>query len=50
MLIVWVSFKKKKMKLITKEQHESYENLKICYIWREKFENKYLKDKTHRKV
>ena len=25
-------FKKKKMKLSTKEQQESYENAKICYI------------------
>ena len=33
------NFKKKK------EQHESYENAKICYICKEKFENRYLKDK-----
>ena len=33
------------MKLLTKEQQESYENGKICYICKEKFENKYLKDK-----
>ena len=32
-----VSFKKKKMKLLTKEQQESYENAKICYICKEKF-------------
>ena len=38
------------MKLLTKEQHESYENAKICYICKGKFENKYLKDKKHRKV
>ena len=25
-----INFKKKKMKLLTKEQHESYENAKIC--------------------
>ena len=30
--------------LLTKEQHESYENAKICYILKEKFEKKYLKD------
>ena len=29
------------MKLLTKEQQESYENAKTCYIWKEKFENKY---------
>ena len=38
------------MKLLTKEQQESYENGKICYICGEKFENKYLKDKKYRKV
>ena len=42
--------KKKKMKLLTKEQQESYENARICYIGKEKFENKYLKDKKYRKV
>ena len=30
------------MKLLTKEQQESYENAKICYICKEKFENKYV--------
>ena len=39
-----INFKKKKMKLLTKEQQESYENAKICYICNEKFENKHLKD------
>ena len=38
------------MKLLTKEQQESYENAKICYICKEKFENKYLKDKKYCKV
>ena len=38
------------MKLLTKEQHESYKNAKIYYICEEKFENKYLKDKKYRKV
>ena len=32
------------MKLLTKEQQESYENTKICYICKRRFENKYLKD------
>ena len=31
-------------------QQESYQNAKICYICKEKFENKYLKDKKYRKV
>ena len=35
----------KRMKLLTKEQQESHKNPKICYICKEKFENKYLKDK-----
>ena len=45
-----INFKKKKMKLSTKEQQELYENTKICYICKEKFENKYLKDKKYCKV
>ena len=28
-----INFKKKKIKLLTKGQHESYENGKVCYIW-----------------
>ena len=40
-----INFEKKKIKLLTKEQHKSYENPKICYICKENFENKYLKDK-----
>ena len=31
-----INFKKKRMKLLTKEQHQSYENTKICYIYKEK--------------
>ena len=45
-----IIFNKKKMKLLTKEHQESYENIKICYICKEKFENKYLKDKKYRKI
>ena len=45
-----INFKKEKMRLLTKEQQESYENAKICYICKEKFENKYLKDKKYREV
>ena len=44
------NFKKKIMKLLTKEQQESYENAKICYICQEKFQNEYFKDKKYRKV
>ena len=43
MKIINFNFKKKKKKLSTKEQQESYENAKIylyiCYICKEKFEN-----------
>ena len=38
------------MKLLTKEQQESYENPKICNVCNGKFENKYVKDKKYRKV
>ena len=31
------------MKLLTKEQQDSYENAKICNICKEKFDKKYLK-------
>ena len=37
------------MKLLTKEQQDSYENAKICCICKEKFENKYLKHKKFKK-
>ena len=40
-----INIKKKKMKLLTKEQEESYENAEICYIFL-KNENKYLKDEN----
>ena len=45
-----IIIKQKKIKLLTKEQQEPYENAKICYICKEKFENKYVKDKKYRKV
>ena len=38
------------MKSLTEEQQESYENAKVCYICKETFENKYLKDKKCCKV
>ena len=40
-----ISLKKKKMKLLTKEQEESYENSIICYISTESFEKVYFKEK-----
>ena len=45
-----INLKKKRMKLLTKEQQESYENAEICYFCQEKFENKYLTDKKCCKV
>ena len=38
------------MKLLTKEHHESYENKKISYICKEKFENKCAIDKKYCKI
>ena len=32
-----INFEKKKVKLLTKEQQESYENAKICSICKERF-------------
>ena len=45
-----INFKKRNLNQITKEQQESYETAKICYLQKEKFENKYLKDKKYRKA
>ena len=45
-----INFKKKQLKLLTKEQQESYKNVKICYIRKEKFENKYVKVGKYCKV
>ena len=38
-----------KIKLLIKEQQQSYENAKVCCICKEKFEYKFFKDKKHRK-
>ena len=38
------------MKLLTKEQQESYENAKIFYIFKETFRNNFLKDKKYCKL
>ena len=45
-----INFKKKKMKLLTNEQQELYKNAKICYVCKEKFENKSWKNKKYCKV
>ena len=45
-----IDLKTKKMKLLTEQQHESCENAKICFICKEKFENKYVKIKNYQKV
>ena len=45
-----INFKKKKMTLLTNEQHKSHVNEKICYICKEKFGDKYSKDKKYCKV
>ena len=38
------------MKLLTKEQQKSYQNAKICYICKEKVEEKHAKNKIYCKV
>ena len=45
-----VNFKNKRMKLLIREQQESYKNAKICYICAVKFKNKYVSDKKYCKV
>ena len=47
-----INFKKKKMKLLTKNHQAPYGNAKICYICKKKkkIEKKYLKDKKYHKV
>ena len=45
-----INVKKKKKSSLTKEQQESYENAKICYICKKKIENEYAKDKQYRRV
>ena len=45
-----INFKKKKMKVLTNEQQNSYQNSKICYICKEQFKNKFVKNKNCCKV
>ena len=40
-----INFKKKKMKLLANEQQILYQNAKICYICKEKFEDEHAKNK-----
>ena len=42
--------KRQKRKLLTNEWQESHENAKICYICKENFADKYMKDKEYRKI
>ena len=45
-----INFKKKKMKLLTKEQYKSIENVNIWYIFKGIFEDKYTEDKKYHKI
>ena len=36
--------------MLANEQHESHENAKICYICKERFKDKYARDKKYCKV
>ena len=45
-----INFKKNQVKLLTNEQQGSYENTKTCYICKEQFENKHVKDKKYCKI
>ena len=40
-----INFKKEKIKFLTKVQHKPYEDPKICYMCKEKFEDKHSIDK-----
>ena len=41
-----INFRQKKIKSLTKEQQESYENVKIGDICKEKIENRFVKEKN----
>ena len=47
---LWRKLILKKMKVLTNEQEKSYQNAKICYIFKEKSDDKHGKDKNYRKV
>ena len=38
------------MKILTKKQQESYESTKICYICKDKFEDKHANDNKYCRV
>ena len=38
------------MEILTKEEPEPYENAKFCYIYKERFEDEYAKEKKYLKV
>ena len=38
------------MILLTNKQQKSFENAKICYIWKDKFKYKYTEDNNYCKV
>ena len=40
----------KKMKLLIKEQQKTFQNTKLCYICKEKIEDKHATDKKYHKV
>ena len=45
-----INFVKENLNFLTKKQQKLYENAKVCDICKEKFENKYAKDKNYYKV
>ena len=45
-----INLKKEKIKLLTKQQQELYENAKVYYVCEEKFQNKYMKNKKYQEV
>ena len=45
-----INFKTKNKTLLVNEQQNSYQNLKICYICKEKFEDKHATDKKYCKI
>ena len=45
-----INYKKKKLKLLTNKQKDSYQNSKICHICKEKFEVKIAADNKYCKV
>ena len=45
-----INFKKQNIKLLTNEQHKSYENAKICSVYKERIEDKHTKDKKYHEV